>query len=123
MRPHLPLLAAFALLCLACAGFKPGGREPEVPAQPKEFTREGFEKAVLGKKAAEVLKLLGRPALTEGKPFRDREPPEGRPDHPRFEGTMSFDSRHVRLVGPPPTTFNGVRVIFKAGVAERVEWH
>src|SRR5262245_21420031 len=122
MRRHLPALAAFALLCLACAGLKPGGKEPEVPAQPKEYTREEFEKAVLGKKVADVTKLLGKPASTEGKPFRDKEPPEGRPDHPRFEGTMYFDRRHVRLVGLWADTFHGVRVVFKAGVAERVEW-
>jgi hypothetical protein len=117
-------VAMFVLLVLACAGLRPPSTAPGLPARPKEYTREEFERAVVGKTAVEVTKLLGKPGLTEGKSFRgDKPPPESNPDHPRFEGTMSFDTRHVRLVGPQPGPFNGVRVIFKAGVAERVEWY
>jgi hypothetical protein len=118
------LLAALALLFLACGGGKPTGEKPSdtkpsEPSAPKEYTREEFEKAVIGKRTAEVIMMFGQPAVSTGKPFRDKAPPEGNPKHPFFEGTFEYEKRNVKFVGD---AWGGARVHFKAGVAERVEW-
>ncbi len=114
------VLLAFAAFCLACGGIGPkptvstGTSEPE---KPKEFTRQQFDKLVLGKTPKQIVEAIGTPDQTE------RGSTNVDTDSPQYNGTMIYKTDKVRVNDPvsnKPSQFVAIR--FKDGVAERVRY-
>jgi hypothetical protein len=91
---------AFAALCLACAGLVPtnapapstgGGKDQ--PAR-KDWTRAEFDKAVIGKKPAEVVKAVGKPDDTARGPLKVDA------DSPNFDGKFIYNSQTLKVIDP-----------------------
>lgn len=116
-RLTIAAVFVFAVTCLACAGGRVQNHTNGTAAI-KEYTRQEFEKAVIGKSPQEVIKTIGKPSDT-----RPGSKNHEHPESPGFDGTFDYTDQELSVIDSTTgKVCSNVHLHFRNSVVDSVNY-